>query len=87
MLPYLSDENLNVLLDILADRVNRLIVDRLNIKCGNMPVIRRVLDAHFPDLVPQFESAVAEGSAYYAALRGRVAEMCRERSIRADIIF
>jgi DNA repair photolyase len=87
MLPYLSDENLNELLDILADRVNRLIVDRLNIKCGNMPFIRRVLDAHFPDLVPQFESAVAEGSAYYAALRGRVAEMCRERSIRADIIF
>jgi len=87
MLPHLSDENLEGLLDILADRVNRLIFDRLNIKCGNMPAIRRVLDAYFPDLVPRFESTLAERSAYYETLRGRVADMCRERAIRADIIF
>jgi hypothetical protein len=52
-----------------------------------MPVIRRVLDAHYPDLAPLFESALAEGSGYYAALRGRVAEMCRERSIPVEIVF
>lgn len=87
LLPYLSDENLDGLLDILADRVNRLLVDRLNIKCGNMPMIRRVLDAHYPDLVPMFESALGDSSGYYAALRSRVAEMCRERSIPVEIVF
>jgi len=87
LLPYLSDENLDGLLDLLADRVNRLIVDRLNIKCGNMPVIRRVLEAHYPDLAPLFESALVEDSDYYTALRSRVAEMCRERSIQVDIVF
>jgi len=87
LLPYLSDENLDGLLDILADRVNRLLVDRLNIKCGNMPVIRRVLDVHYPDLVPMFESALEDGSGYYATLRSRVVEMCRERSIPVEIVF
>jgi len=87
LLPYLSEENLGGLLDLLADRVGRLVVDRLNIKCGNMPVIRRVLDAHYPDLMPLFESALGDGSGYYQALRRRIAEMCRERSIPVDLVF
>ncbi|MCX6649736.1 MAG: radical SAM protein, partial [Candidatus Bathyarchaeota archaeon] len=87
MLPYLSDERLEELLNKLADRVNRLIVDRLNIKCGNMPDIRRVLERNYPDLAPMFESALAPGSDYYPGLRVKVSEFCRERSIPVDIIF
>jgi DNA repair photolyase len=87
MLPYLSDEHLVAILDTLADRVNRLIVDRLNIKCGNMPDIRRALGAGYPDLAPMFEAALRPESDYYRVLRGRVAELCRERSIPVDIIF
>jgi DNA repair photolyase len=87
MLPYLSDEHLGELLNVLADRVGRLIVDRLNIKCGNMPDIRRVLDARYPDLRPMFEDALRPESPYYGALRGRVAEMCRERAIPVDIVY
>jgi hypothetical protein len=34
-----------------------------------------------------FESALGDGSGYYAALRSRVAEMCRERSIPVEIVF
>ena len=87
MLPYLGDEHLEELLNLLADRVNRLIVDRLNIKCGNMPDIRRVLGAHYPDLQQMFEVALAPNSAYYRGFGSRVSEMCRDRSIPVDIIF
>ncbi len=87
MLPYLSDEHIEELLNILADRVNRLIVDRLNIKCGNMPDIRNVLNTHYPDLQQLFESALAPNSTYYNGLRSKISEMCRDRSIPVDIIF
>ncbi len=87
MLPYLSDENLAALLDALADRVSRLMVDRLNIKCGNMAQIRAVLGSHYPDLAPMFEGALSPASTYYADLRTRVRELCRERSITVDVVY
>jgi DNA repair photolyase len=87
MLPYLSDECLEELLNILADRVGRLIMDRLNIKCGNMPDIKGVLDAQYPDLRSMFEDALSPESSYYEALRERVTKMCRERAIPVDIVY
>jgi len=87
MLPYLSDEHLEDLLNVLADRVDRLIVDRLNIKCGNLPDIRGTLAAHYPDLAPMFEAALASDSDYYRGLRVRVSELCRDRSIPVDLIL
>jgi len=87
MLPYLSEEGLEELLNILADRVNRLIVDRLNIKCGNMPDIKKVLDKSYPDLAPMFEAAIEPDSNYYRDLKLKISRLCRERSIPVDIIF
>ena len=87
MLPYLSEEHLEELLNKLVDRVNRLIVDRLNIKCGNMPDIRAVLQRHYPDLAPMFESALAPHSVYYPHLRAKISRLCEERSIPVDILF
>jgi DNA repair photolyase len=87
MLPYLSEESLEELLNILADRVNRLLVDRLNIKCGNMPDIKAVLDKSFPDLAPMFEAALKPESSYYPDLKLKILRLCRERSIPVDVIF
>ena len=87
LLPYLSDEGLEPLLDSLAGRVGRVLVDRLNIKCGNMPAIRRVLAASYPEVQPMFEAALGLDSGYYASLRRRVSGLCMERMIPADILF
>lgn len=87
MLPHLSDEHLEGLLNVLADRVGRLLVDRLNIKCGNMPDIQRVVGANYPDMAPMFESALGAESLYYKTLRERVSKLCRERSIPVDIVY
>jgi len=87
MLPYLSDEHLDELLNTLADRVGRLLVDRLNIKCGNMPDVRRILDIYYPDLKPMFEAALIPESEYYANLKTKVIRLCRDRAIPLTVIY
>ncbi len=87
MLPYLSEERLGDLLSLLADRINRLLVDRLNIKCGNLPPVRRVLDTYYPDLRPMFEEALRPESRYYSELKSRVIRLCGERAIPVRVIY
>ncbi|MCW3979389.1 MAG: radical SAM protein [Candidatus Bathyarchaeota archaeon] len=87
ILPYLSEDGFDILLDRLAGSVGHLIVDRLNVKSGIMPKIRRTLSIHYPDLQPMFESALSSDSGYYNTLKGRVTEMCRLRSIPCDIVY
>ena len=87
ILPHLSEEGLDSLLDELAGSVNHVLVDRLNVKSGNMKTIRGAILTNYPDLRPMFESALSNESGYYDSFRRRVAEMCRRRSIPCDIIF
>lgn len=77
LLPYLSDENLGSLLNEISECADRVLIDRLNIKCGNLPEIQRVMRAHFSDLQPLFESALAPESRYYENLRTQIIELCR----------
>ena len=79
MLPYLSEEGLEGLLRELAQiGVDRVLVDRLNIKAGNWPPIRRALEKNFPHLLPSFASALRQGSKYYEGLRLKVSSLARE---------
>ena len=87
VLPYLTEDGLEPLLDELAGNVSRVLVDRLNVKSGVMPGIRRALSENYPDLEPLFLSAVGTESSYYEGFRGRVAEMCRRRSIPFEMIY
>jgi DNA repair photolyase len=87
LLPYVSEDGLEELLNKLADRVGRVIVDRLNIKAGNWGTIREALEDHYPDLLPRFKEASTEGSPYYDALKGRVKGMLDRRGIPADMVY
>ena len=87
LLPYLSEEGLDSLLDELAGIVSHVIVDRLNIKSRNMTTIRKALSTHYPDLQPMFEGALSPESGYYDRLRRDVAEMCRRRSIPCNVVY
>jgi len=87
LLPYLSDEGLGVLLDEIVENVGRVIVDRLNIKCGNLSPIRRALSEYYPHLQPMFESALTSSSEYYDRLKKDVTAMCRERAIPFDFCY
>ena len=87
LLPFLSETDLEILLNTLADRVGRVIVDRLNIKAGNWKNIETTLTAHYPEILDDFKSAVKEPSEYYTELRSKVRRMLDERAIPHDILF
>ncbi|MFP3950724.1 MAG: radical SAM protein [Candidatus Bathyarchaeia archaeon] len=87
LLPYISERSLEPLLDSLVDRVDRVIVDRLNLKAGNWASLREVLDEGFPEIKSSFKAALEAGSDYYNKLRRRVKRLCEERYIPVDILF
>lgn len=87
LLPHISEQGLGDLLDELAGIVSHVILDRLNIKCGNLSPIRQALSRHYPDLQPLFESALSSGSRYYETLRRELTAMCRERGIPYDFCY
>ena len=87
LLPYISEGGLGELLNEIAESVGRVMVDRLNIKCGNLSPIRRALLGYRPDLKPMFESALSPGSEYYDRLKRDVTAMCRERGIPYDFCY
>jgi len=82
MLPYLSDRKLEELLvELTSVGVDRILVDRLNIKAGNWPPIRRAVEQDSPDLLPLFTSALPEGSKYYEALRLKVSNLAQRLNL------
>jgi len=87
LLPHISDEELENLLNNIADKVGRVIVDRLNIKAGNWKTIEETLQKSYPEIVPQFKEASKENSQYYDTLKTRVRSLLDERAIPYDIVY
>ncbi|MFC1802574.1 radical SAM protein [Thermoproteota archaeon] len=87
LLPYLSEEELEVLLNNLADKVGSVIVDRLNIKAGNWKNIQETIEIYYPDVLPKFKKASKKNSVYYSDLRKKVKSMLEERAIPYDIVY
>ena len=87
MLPYLSEKSLQSLMDTLAGITNRILVDRLNIKSGNLSTIRHTLTTYYPKLQDKFEFAISKKSDYYNKLKQKITEMCIHRGIPCEIIF
>lgn len=87
LLPYLCEEGLDELLDEVADTAGRVLIDRLNIKCGNMPQIQKVLREHYAEVRPLFESALLPGSKYYDSLREKLTRMLKLRGLPHDFCW
>lgn len=87
LLPYISEEELETLLNILADRVSRVMVDRLNIKAGNWKDIEKTVLKLRSEILPEFKEASKEESAYYNGLRDKMRRLLDERAIQRDILF
>ena len=87
VLPYLTDEKLDLLLDELASSVNRVMVDRLNIKSGNKSRTLKVLNDNYPDLNTLFEKALSKESEYFSLFKRRIIKGCEIRGIPCDVIY
>lgn len=87
LLPFLSEMQLEELLNMIADKVGRVIVDRLNIKAGNWKSIENTVLKLRPDILPEFKEASKEDSSYYDELKNRVCRFLDERAIPYDIVY
>lgn len=87
LLPYFSEENLDKLIDSIAENVNRVLVDRLNLKAGNWGSIKTALKNNYPDMIDKFKLASAEESMYYSRFRGIVRSLLEEKMVPSDILF
>jgi DNA repair photolyase len=87
LIPYLGEEDMDLLLNSLADKVNRVLVDRLNIKAGNWGRIKETLERHYPDQLSAIQEASKEPSSYYDSLRSKIMLEIGRRAIPADILF
>lgn len=88
MLPHLSEDRLPELLDRLLEAgVNRILVDRLNLKAGNWNAIHGALKENLPGFLPRFEGALFKFSGYYEMLKSKILELCRGRDLRVDFCY
>ena len=87
LIPYLGEEDMDMLLNSLANKVNRVLVDRLNIKAGNWGRIKETLERHYPDQLSAIQEASKEPSSYYDSLRSKIKLEIGRRAIPADILF
>jgi len=82
LLPFISEETLDGLAGQLREvRVDRVLVDRLNLKGGNWQAIEATLKRHYPELLPSFKEALQPNSNYYDELKKKVANLLQEKGL------
>lgn len=82
LLPFLVEESLEGLArKFRAVGVSGVLVDRLNIKYGNWRTIRRGLETHYPERVPQYERTLFQETDYFDGLKRKVAKHLRAEGV------
>jgi DNA repair photolyase len=88
IIPYLCQPSLENLVRSLAEGgVAHIFFDRLNIKYGNWPVIKRALQENFADQYKAIRIALKPDSSYYEELRKEVTILAQNHGVEAEILF
>ena len=88
IIPYLSAPTLDELIRRLGETgVSHILFDRLNLKSGNWPVIRRALQTSFADQYAAIEAALKPGNSYYLELREQLEDVCQRHGVEFEILF
>lgn len=86
-IPGISDKNLEALFGKFTEvGIDYLIVDKLNLKCGNWVEIKKVLDTHYPNLASDFAERFLK-SDYYAKIKRKVVDMSGKYGFRCEVIY
>ena len=86
-IPGISDKNLDELFKRLKEaRVKIILIDKLNLKCGNWPGIKKVLDKHYPELAENYRQKLCTDK-YYEGIKNKVTELCDKYNFSLDLIF
>ncbi|MCX6815216.1 MAG: radical SAM protein [Candidatus Aenigmarchaeota archaeon] len=90
VMPGISDKNLPELFSKFADsEVKEVIVDRLNIKCGNLQPILKAIKEHYPELLGKYQELFVGGGdrAYYSRLKPEIERIAKENGLAVDWCF
>jgi len=90
ILPGISDKNLPELFQKFAETgAPEVIVDRLNIKCGNLEPIVRTVKEHYPELLPKYQELFMQGKdcEYYKGLKPAIEKAAKENGLTVDWCF
>lgn len=90
ILPGISDKNLPELFGKFAGTgVPEVIVDRLNIKSGNLEPILRTVKERYPELVGKYQELFQKGGDkdYYRKLKPEVERVAKENGLTVDWCF
>ena len=86
-IPGISDKNLEELFKRFNEAgVKTILIDKLNLKCGNWAGIKKVLDKHYPELVENYREKWL-ASEYYEDIRNKVIKLCDKYNFSLDLIF
>ncbi len=86
-IPGISDKNLEELFKRFKQvGVKSIILDKLNIKCGNWIEIKRVLEKHYPDLALNYRKKWLTQE-YYQGIKNKVVNLCDRHNLSLDIVF
>lgn len=88
LLPFISEETVDELADQLREvHVDRILVDRLNIKGGNWKTIEDALRRHYPELLPRFREVLFSQNKYYSELKKKVANILERRGLEFSFCY
>lgn len=90
ILPGISDRNLPELFRRFAETgTPEVIVDRLNIKSGNLEPILKTIKENYPELLPRYQELFQRGGdgGYYSGLKPEIERVAEENRLKTDFCF
>jgi len=86
-IPGISDKNLDELFKKFEEAgVKTILIDKLNLKCGNWSGIKKVLDKYYPELAENYRERWLTNE-YYKGVKNKVIKLCRQHGLSLDLIF
>ena len=86
-IPGISDKNIDELFKRFKEAgVKTILIDKLNLKCGNWPEIKRVLNKHYPDLAQDYRKTWLTNE-YYEGISSKLINLCNKYGFSLDLIF
>ncbi|MFX1518342.1 MAG: radical SAM protein [Promethearchaeota archaeon] len=91
IIPVLTEQTLGQLLEVFCEGfVDRLLIDKLNIKAGNWPVIRDTLKEHFPEMLEKVTKVLFDKKRYFnyfSTIKNEILQFRSEHDIPCEICF
>jgi DNA repair photolyase len=87
-LPHLSEATIEALIIRLEEAgVNRVLIDRLNVRSSSWSSIKRILQKYYPDLIQEFTNALSFRSEYYQKVKREISSVMEKRNLSFSFCY